>query len=84
MVREEGGGFRMGNTCIPVADSFQYLAKPIQYCKLKKKNKQVTKNRLFQSDRGKRVHCLQRNKDNNDRKYLLRSNTSPKIVVRYC
>ena len=28
-----GGGFRMGNTCIPVADSFQYLAKLIQYCK---------------------------------------------------
>ena len=25
--REEGGGFRMGNTCIPVVDSFQYLAK---------------------------------------------------------
>ena len=22
MWREEGGGFRMGNTCIPVADSF--------------------------------------------------------------
>ena len=34
MRREEGGGFRMGNTCIPVADSFQYLAKPIQYCKV--------------------------------------------------
>jgi len=32
--REEGGGFRMGNTCIPVADSFRYLAKPIQYCKV--------------------------------------------------
>jgi len=31
---EEGGGFRMGNTCIPVADSFRYLAKPIQYCKV--------------------------------------------------
>ena len=32
----EGGGrrFRMGNICIPVADSFQYLAKPIQYCKV--------------------------------------------------
>ena len=30
MGREEGGGFRMGNTCIPVADSFKYLAKPIQ------------------------------------------------------
>ena len=26
----EGGGFRMGNTCIPVADSFLYLAKPMQ------------------------------------------------------
>ena len=30
----EEGGFRMGNTCIPVADSFKYLAKPIQYCKV--------------------------------------------------
>ena len=34
MGREEGGGFRMGNTGIPVADSFQYLAKPIKYCKV--------------------------------------------------
>ena len=34
MGREEGGGFRMGNTCILVADSFRYLAKPIQYCKV--------------------------------------------------
>ena len=32
--REEGGGFRMGNTCTPVADSFRYLAKPIQHCKV--------------------------------------------------
>ena len=33
----EGGGrrFRMGNTCIPVADSFGYMVKPIQYCKVK-------------------------------------------------
>ena len=32
----EGGGrgFRMGNTCMPVADSFQYMAEPIQYCKV--------------------------------------------------
>ena len=30
----EGGGFRMGNTVIPVVDSFQYLAKLIQYCKV--------------------------------------------------
>ena len=27
----------MGNTCIPVADSCWHLAKPIQYCKVKKK-----------------------------------------------
>ena len=33
MGREEGGGFSMGNTCIPVVDSFRYLAKLIQYCK---------------------------------------------------
>jgi len=37
MGKEEGRGFRMGNTCIPVADSFWYMAKPIQYCKVKKK-----------------------------------------------
>ena len=30
----EGGGFRMVNTGITVADSFQYLAKLIQYCKV--------------------------------------------------
>ena len=30
----EGGGFRMGNTCIPVEDSFLYLAKLIQLCKV--------------------------------------------------
>ena len=34
MGREEGGGFRMGNTGIPVADSFRYLAKLIQFCKV--------------------------------------------------
>ena len=34
MGREEGGGFRMGNTCIPVADSFWYAAKLIQLCKV--------------------------------------------------
>ena len=31
---EEGGEFRMGTTCIPVVDSFRYLAKLIQYCKV--------------------------------------------------
>ena len=32
--REEGGWFRMGNTCMPVVDSFRYMAEPIQYCKV--------------------------------------------------
>ena len=46
--REEGGGFRMGNTCIPVADSCWYMAKPIQYCKLKiKKSHSKRKNLKF-------------------------------------
>ena len=30
-----GGGFRMGNTCTPVADACWCMAKPIQYCKVK-------------------------------------------------
>jgi len=32
----EGGrkGFRMGNTCTPVADSCQCMTKPPQYCKV--------------------------------------------------
>ena len=34
MGREVGGGFRMGNTCTPMADSCQWMAKPIQYCKV--------------------------------------------------
>ena len=34
----EGGGrgVQDGNTCTPVADSCCYMAKPIQYCKVKK------------------------------------------------
>ena len=32
--REVGGGFRMGNTCTPVADSCWCVAEPIQYCKV--------------------------------------------------
>ena len=30
----EGAGFRMGNTCTPVADPCQCMAKPLQYCKV--------------------------------------------------
>ena len=33
----------MGNTCIPVADSCWYVAKPIQYCKVKKFLKKAKK-----------------------------------------
>ena len=35
MGRELGGGFRMGNTCTPMADSSQSMAKQIQCCKVK-------------------------------------------------
>ena len=35
MGKELGGGFRMGNTCTPMADSSQCMAKPIQCCKVK-------------------------------------------------
>ena len=46
MGREEGGGFRMGNTCTPMAESCQCMAKPLQYCKvisfqLKRKTKKT-------------------------------------------
>ena len=34
MERDVGGGFRMGNTCTPVADSCQCMAKALQYCKV--------------------------------------------------
>ena len=40
MGREVGGRFRMGNTCAPMVDSCQCMAKPIQYCKVKI-NKQI-------------------------------------------
>ena len=35
MGRQAGAGFRMGNTCTPVADACRCRAKPIQYCKVK-------------------------------------------------
>ena len=34
MGREVEGGFRMGNTCTPMAYSCQCMAKPLQYCKV--------------------------------------------------
>ena len=43
MEREVGGGFRMGNKCTPVVDSCWYMAKPIQYCKERKKTNKNNK-----------------------------------------
>ena len=34
MGREVEGVFRMGNTCTSMADSCQYMAEPLQYCKV--------------------------------------------------
>ena len=34
MGREVGGGFRMGNRCIPMAGPCQCMAKPLQYCRV--------------------------------------------------
>ena len=34
---EVGGEFTFGNACTPVVDLCQCMAKPIQYCKVKKK-----------------------------------------------
>ena len=34
MGKEVGEGFRMGNTCTPMEDSYQCMAKPIEYCKV--------------------------------------------------
>ena len=34
---KKNGGFRIGNSCTLVEDSCQCMAKPIQYCKVKKK-----------------------------------------------
>ena len=34
MQRVVGGGFRIENSCTPVADSCRCMAKPIQYCKV--------------------------------------------------
>ena len=41
MGRVVGGGFRFGNSCTPVVDSCQCMAKPIQYCKFKKSLKKT-------------------------------------------
>ena len=51
MGRVMGRGFRIGNSCTPMADSCQCMEKPIQYCKVKKKikikSKEHKKNLLY-------------------------------------
>ena len=47
---EVGGRFRIGNSCTPVVDSCQCMAKPIQYCKVKKvkiKFKKILKKKVI-------------------------------------
>ena len=46
MGREEGEGFRMGNTCTPVVDSCGCMAKPIQYCKVINLQLKFLKNKI--------------------------------------
>ena len=55
MGREVGGGFRIGNTCTPVADSCWSMAKPMQYCKVKNelKNKEKNETKIFATKRKK-------------------------------
>ena len=48
MGREVGRGFRMGNTCTPVEDSCQSIAKPPQYCKVM--SLQLKKNKLKKNE----------------------------------
>ena len=50
MGREEGGGFRMGNTCMPVADSFLYMAELINIVKFKNKIKFKKKRKKVKSE----------------------------------
>ena len=58
MMKDVGGGFRLGNTCTPVVDSCQYMAKPIQYFKVKKnirkKKEEYSYNRLYMAMRKKK------------------------------
>ena len=48
MGREEGGGFRMGNTCIPVADYVKFKNKiKFKILKKKKSSKKKKKKGMF-------------------------------------
>ena len=53
-IKKQRGGFRMGNTCVPVADSFWYLAKQIQFVKFKNKIK-FKKNKVLKEKKKKKA-----------------------------
>ena len=47
MGREVEGGLNMGNTCTPMADSCECMAKPLQYCKVINLQLKKKKDSLF-------------------------------------
>ena len=54
MGREVGGGFRLGSTCTPMADSSQCMAKPIQCCRVKETNNLKNTDTLIDGN----IHCF--------------------------
>ena len=62
MEREEGGGIRMGNTCMPVADSFRYMADQYNIVKLNKIK--FKKNKIKLKKKKKKSPTRKKNKIN--------------------
>ena len=56
MEREVGGGIGMGNTCKPLAVSFQCMTKSTTNKKKIKKNKIKNKIRETEAQRGEMIH----------------------------
>ena len=54
--REVGGGFRIGNTCTPMVDSCQRMAKSLQYCKVI--SLQLKYINLYQKKKKKKINLL--------------------------
>ena len=47
MEREVGGGIGMGNTCKPMADSFQCMTKPTTIKKKRERERKKIKKKIF-------------------------------------
>ena len=94
MGMEMGGGLRMRNTCKPVADSCQCMAKSIQYCKVKKKKMQKNKkkerktiNILLQYSTiymGKNIFSGIPSIKRTDKNVLISFNFLNKFLLKYC